>query len=39
MFLNLTLRSFPLVEDGKILGQISLIDIMKAVHNLNDNTW
>ena len=39
MFLNLRLRRFPVVRDGKLLGQISQKDIMSAVKNLKETTW
>ena len=39
MFLHLRLRRFPVVEEGKLLGQISQKDIMKAIHNLKQTTW
>lgn len=39
MFLNLKLRRFPVMESGKLLGQISQRDIMRAVHSLKHETW
>ena len=39
MFLQMRFRRFPIVEDGKLLGQISQKDIMKAVLNTKSNTW
>ncbi|MEO9474250.1 MAG: CBS domain-containing protein [Cyclobacteriaceae bacterium] len=38
-FLELRIRRFPVVSHGKILGQISQKDIMRAVHNLKSTTW
>ena len=35
MFLNLRLRRFPVIENGKLVGQISQKDVMRAVINLN----
>ena len=34
MFLNLRLRRFPVLRDGKLVGQISQKDVMRAVINL-----
>jgi len=31
MFLNLRIRRFPVLKDGKLVGQISQKDVMKAV--------
>lgn len=39
MFLEMKLRRFPVLRDGKLLGQISQRDVMRAVQNLKDSTW
>lgn len=39
MFLNRRLRRFPVVEGGKLIGQISQKDIMKAVLKIKSHTW
>lgn len=39
MFLTMKLRRFPVLEDGKLIGQISQKDVMKAVQQLRDTTW
>jgi len=39
MFLNKRIRRFPVVRDGKLLGQISQKDIMRAVVKLRSETW
>ena len=39
MFLEKRLRRFPVVLDGKLIGQISQKDIMKAVLNTKSSTW
>jgi len=39
MFLNMRLRRFPVLQDGKLVGQISQKDIMRAVQKLKDTTW
>ncbi|MFY0601203.1 MAG: CBS domain-containing protein [Cyclobacteriaceae bacterium] len=38
-FLEKRIRRFPVVSYGKLLGQISQKDIMRAVHNLKSTTW
>ncbi len=38
-FLDLKLRRFPVMDDGKLVGQISQRDVMQAVLNLNQETW
>ncbi|MGK7390369.1 MAG: CBS domain-containing protein [Candidatus Cyclobacteriaceae bacterium M2_1C_046] len=38
-FLNMRLRRFPVVKEGKLVGQISQKDVMRAVLNLNVTTW
>lgn len=38
-FLNEKVRRFPVMENGKMIGQISQRDILKAVDALKDQTW
>ncbi|MEP2772109.1 MAG: CBS domain-containing protein [Fulvivirga sp.] len=38
-FLEMKLRRFPVLKDGKLLGQISQRDVMRAVLSLKDSTW
>ena len=33
------LRRFPVIKDGKLVGQISQRDVMKAVKQLKDTNW
>jgi len=35
MFLNLRIRRFPVMKDGKLIGQISQKDVMRAVLKLH----
>ncbi|MBL4905708.1 MAG: CBS domain-containing protein [Flavobacteriaceae bacterium] len=39
MFLEFKRRRFPIVEDGKLVGQISQKDVMKAVIGTKGTTW
>lgn len=39
LFLEAKLRRFPVIRDGKLLGQISQRDVMRACTNLKDSTW
>ncbi len=39
MFLNMKLRRFPVLSDGKLVGQISQKDVMRAVIKLRGTTW
>ena len=39
MFLDLRLRRFPVIRNGKLVGQISQRDVMRAVQKLKDTTW
>lgn len=39
MFLEKRLRRFPVIYDGKLIGQISQKDVMKAVLNAKSATW
>ena len=38
-FINLKRRRFPVVENGKLIGQISQKDVLKAALNIRENTW
>lgn len=38
-FLNSKLRRFPIVENGKLIGQISQKDILKAALHLKGENW
>lgn len=38
-FLSKRLRRFPVIENGRLIGQISQKDVMKAVKNLKSATW
>ncbi|SNT04763.1 CBS domain-containing protein [Ekhidna lutea] len=39
MFLEKRLRRFPVIRDGKLVGQISQKDVMKAVLKAKSSTW
>jgi len=40
MFLDMRLRRFPVIDrEGKLIGQISQRDVMRAVKKLKDTTW
>lgn len=39
LFLELKLRRFPVMSEGKLLGQISQRDVMRAVLSLKNETW
>lgn len=38
-FLELKIRRFPVLKDGKLVGQISLSDIIRAFPKLKSTTW
>ena len=38
-FINSKRRRFPVVENGKLIGQISQKDVLKASLNFKANTW
>ena len=38
-FLDLKIRRFPVLKDGKLVGQISLSDVIKAFPKLRQTTW
>lgn len=39
LFLKLRLRRFPVLEDNKLVGQISQRDVMAAIDSLESETW
>ena len=39
MFLEKRLRRFPVVRNGKLIGQISQKDVMQAVKNIKTRSW
>lgn len=39
MFLNLKVRRFPVIKEGRLVGQISQRDILKACQNIKQDTW
>ncbi len=39
LFLKLRLRRFPVLDNGKLVGQISQRDIMAAIQDLKSETW
>ncbi len=39
MFLDKRLRRFPVVKDGKLIGQVSQKDVMRAVLKVKSSTW
>jgi len=38
-FLSLKVRRFPVMSEGKLIGQISQRDVMRAVRDLKNETW
>lgn len=38
-FLELKIRRFPVLKEGKLIGQISLSDIIRAFPKLKSTTW
>ncbi|MGB3584885.1 MAG: CBS domain-containing protein [Tunicatimonas sp.] len=39
MFLSRRIRRFPVLREGKLVGQVSQKDVMKAVLKLKSSTW
>ncbi|MEQ9310136.1 MAG: CBS domain-containing protein [Balneolaceae bacterium] len=39
LFLKLRLRRFPVLDNGKLVGQISQRDVMSAIQDLKNETW
>jgi CBS domain-containing protein len=38
-FLELKIRRFPVLSDGRLVGQISLSDVIRAFPKLKETTW
>jgi len=38
-FLDMKIRRFPVLENGKLVGQISQKDVLKAIMKLSRTTW
>ncbi|MFN3801083.1 CBS domain-containing protein [Belliella pelovolcani] len=38
-FLEMKIRRFPVMKDGKLIGQISLSDVIRAFPKLKETTW
>lgn len=38
-FLDLKIRRFPVLKDGRLIGQISLSDVIRAFPKLKSTTW
>lgn len=38
-FISSKRRRFPIIEDGKLIGQISQKDVLKAALNMKGNSW
>jgi CBS domain-containing protein len=38
-FLELKIRRFPVLKDGRLVGQISLSDVIRAFPKLRETTW
>jgi CBS domain-containing protein len=38
-FLNSTVRRFPIIENGTLIGQVSRRDILRAAQNIKATTW
>lgn len=39
LFLDAKLRRFPVIREGKLIGQISQRDVMRACTKLKNSTW
>ncbi len=39
MFLEKRIRRFPVVQMGKLIGQISQKDVMRAMHDMKSSNW
>lgn len=39
LFLKLRLRRFPVLDNGKLVGQISQRDVIAAIETLKNETW
>ncbi len=39
LFIEKRFRRFPIVEDGKLIGQISQSDVLRAAVRLKSNNW